>query len=53
MRIVVYTTFVPRFGIFPEASPHLTRIEEAKAGGGSLDSLSVRCLSSYLFFPPI
>jgi hypothetical protein len=40
-------------GIFPDGSPHLTKIEEGRAGGASLDSLSVRCLSSYLFFPPV
>jgi hypothetical protein len=45
--------FRATLGIFPGDSTHLTRIGEAKGGGASLDSLSVRCLSSYLFFPPV
>jgi hypothetical protein len=45
--------FRATLGIFPGDSTHLTKIEEAKGGGASLDSLSVRCLSSYLFFPPV
>jgi hypothetical protein len=43
-------TFVPGRGIFPHAPPHHSNFEAVERGGASLDMLSVRCLSSYLFF---
>jgi hypothetical protein len=41
--------FLPEDGISGPAAPHLTSLK-AKNGVAHLDSLSVRCLSSYLSF---
>jgi hypothetical protein len=42
-------TFLPADGISGPVAPHLTSLK-AKNGVAHLDSLSVRCLSSYLTF---
>jgi len=46
-----YVTLLPIHGIFAEGSAHLTETRPKKRT--RLDSLSVRCLSSYLIFSPI
>jgi hypothetical protein len=44
--------FVPSSGIFPRAPTHLTSLGSWLWGVLRLTCLSVRCLSSYLIFPP-
>jgi len=50
-RNSVHPTFVPSPASF-DTFHCISAILKGADGGGSLDSLSVRCLSSYLFFPP-
>jgi len=43
-------SFAPRCGIFLGSQPHLTNLGAGGGAEGCLTCLSVRCLSSYLFF---